>query len=206
PVANGPYDMTASKYGYLPGSANGVVVTDGGTTNKDFTLAPAPMVNVNGVVKDAAGGWPLYAKVVITASGTPTFTLYTDPVTGYYAQMLVAGISYTFQVTSLIPGYLPGGGAVPLSATLLSPTGTVVNWTLEADLTACNAPGYSYPPGVLFESFSTGTIPPGWSQTIFSGGGQWRFPLGTDPCDISNNTGGGGGFAILDSGCDGPVG
>ena len=81
--------MTASKYGFLPGSANGIVVTDGGDVQQDFTLSPAPAVTVNGVVRDGSGGnWPLYAKVVIKASGAPTFTMYTDPVTGYYSQNL----------------------------------------------------------------------------------------------------------------------
>jgi hypothetical protein len=205
----GTYDMTASKYGYLPGSANGVVVTDGGDTVQDFTLSVAPSVIINGVVKDGSGGgWPLYAKVVIKATGAPTFTLYTDPVTGYYSQMLVTGIPYTFQVNALIPGYLPGGGVVPLGPSL-APTATVVNWDLLVDSVSCNALGYSFPPGTLFEPFESGSIPAGWTQDNFSGGGIWRFPATAsgDGCanSGSNKTGGSGGFAVLDSDCDGLI-
>src|SRR5438552_13188187 len=34
--------MTASKPGFVPGSASGIVVTDGGTTTQNFSLAAAP--------------------------------------------------------------------------------------------------------------------------------------------------------------------
>ena len=200
------YDMTASKYGYLPGVANGIDVTDGGDVVQDFVLAAAPSVTVNGVVKDGSGGgWPLYAKVVIKATGAPTFTLYTDPVTGYYSQTLVSGIPYTFQVNAVASGYQQGGGVVPLGASTLAPSATVVNWDLLVDLVECRVPGYAYPAGTFFEGFSTGAQPAGWSQTNFSGGGTWHFPLSSDACGTPNNTGGGGGFAIVNSQCDGPV-
>ena len=202
----GTYDMTASKYGYLPGSANGIEVTDGGDVVQDFVLSAAPSVTVNGVVKDGSGGgWPLYAKVVIKASGAPTFTLYTDPVTGYYSQTVVSGVSYTFQVNAVSSGYTQGGGVVPLGVSGLAPTAVVVNWDLTADLVSCNAPGYVYPAGTLFEAFSTGALPAGWSNSAPNGGGTWRFPTGTDQCGRANNTGGSGGFAIADSDCDGFV-
>ena len=201
----GTYDMTASKYGYIPGTASGIGVTDGGDTVQNFALSAAPSVTINGVVKDGSGGgWPLYAKVVIKASGAPTFTLYTDPVTGYYSQTLVSGIPYTFTVTAVSSGYEPGGGVVPLIVAGMTPTAVVVNWSLIADLNACSAPGYVFETGTLIdETFSTGAIPSGWSQT-FSGGG-WEFPTGSDACGRSNNTGGSGGFAILDSDCIGIV-
>jgi hypothetical protein len=203
----GDYDMTASKYGFLPGAATGVAVIDGGTTNQDFTLAVAPSVNINGVVKDSQTGWPLYAKVTIKASGAPTFNLYTDPVTGYYAQTLVSGISYTFIVNAVPAGYLPGGGSVPLGSTRLAPDATVVNWNLDADPVVCTAPGYAFTTqvGHLFEDFESGHKPTGWTQTNFSNAGLWRFPTSTDECGRDNMTGGTGGFAIADSDCDGLV-
>jgi hypothetical protein len=40
----GTYDMTATKFGLVPGAAPGVVVADGATTTQDFALAPAPQV------------------------------------------------------------------------------------------------------------------------------------------------------------------
>jgi hypothetical protein len=202
----GTYDMTASKYGFLPGSANGVVVSDGGDTVQNFTLAAAPSVTVNGVVRDAATAWPLYAKVVIKASGAPTFTQYTDPVTGYYSQTVVSGIPYTFQVTAVSSGYLPGGGVVPLGASRLAPDATVVNWDLTADALSCNAPGYSLIVGGLSENFDSGSLPKGWTITNDStdGGGPWTINTGGDPCGQfpGNQTGGTGPYALANSNCD----
>ena len=202
----GTYDMTASKYGYIPGSANGIIVSDGGDVVQDFVLAVAPSVTVNGVVKDGSGGgWPLYAKVVIKATGAPTFTLYTDPVTGYYSQTLVSGITYTFQVTA--PGYDDGGGTVPLGASHLAPDALVRNWDLTVNALACNAPGYTQVVGGLFESFDSGSLPAGWSVVAdpasFS---QWTINTGPSPCgDLTGNmTGGTGPYAMENNDCDGP--
>ena len=146
---------------------------------------------------------------MISAPGAPTFTIYTDPVTGYYSQTLVAGVPYTFTVTA-VTQRLPAGrriGSAGVSG--LAPTATVVNWNLEADLVSCSAPGYAYPAGTLFEDFSAGALPAGWSTATPNGGGNWRFPATSagDGCANSgnNNTGGSGGFAILDSDCDGLV-
>jgi Carboxypeptidase regulatory-like domain/S-layer homology domain len=203
----GTYSMTASKFGFLPGSASGIEVTDGGTTNQNFVLAAAPTVAINGVVKDASGGgWPLYARVVITASGAPTFTLYTDPVTGYYAQTLVSGIPYTFTVTAVSGGYLPGGGTVPLIVSGFAPNAVVVNWDLLADLQTCQAPGYSFPPGTLFETFNTGSLPAGWSVENNGTGALWTITSGGDPCGQfpGNQTGGTGAYALANSNCSSP--
>lgn len=41
-LAAGSYDLTASKVGYVSGSATGVVVTAGSTTTRDFALAAIP--------------------------------------------------------------------------------------------------------------------------------------------------------------------
>ena len=203
--------MTAVKYGFLPGSANGIVVTDGGDAVQDFVLAAAPSVTVNGVVKDGSGGgWPLYAKVVITAPGAPTFIDVHRP--GDRLLQPDAGRGHPVH----LHGHggrqrLPAGRRLgsPRRRVPSTPTATVVNWSLEADLVSCNAPGYAYPSGTLFEGFSTGALPAGWSTETPNGGGNWRFPASTsgDGCANSgpNNTGGSGGFAILDSDCDGLV-
>ena len=110
----GTYDMTATKYGFLPGIANDVEVTEGNTTTQDFVLAPAPSQVVNGVVRDGSGGnWPLYAKVQVSGPGYPGSTFWTDPLTGYYQVTLVEGITYTFVITAVSPGYEVGGGPSP---------------------------------------------------------------------------------------------
>ncbi len=207
----GTYDMTASKYGYFPASANGVAVSDSGDTVQDFVLEAAPTAVVNGVVKDGSGGgWPLYAKIVVTASGAPTSTIYTDPVTGYYTITLVQGITWNFAVTAVGPGYLPGGGSVPLGTTRATTSGGVVqNWDLLVDALACNAPGYVQVTSGLAENFDAGVLPKGWSITNDSedGGYPWYIWEGADPCGAftGNLTGGTGPYALVNSNCDGFV-
>jgi hypothetical protein len=203
-VPVGTYSMTASKFGFLPASASGVVVTDGGDTVQDFTLTPAPSVVVNGIVTDGSGGaWPLYAKIVVTAPGAPTSTLYTDPVTGYYSLTLVQGITWSFAVSA--PGYVPGGGSLPLVPTMP----VVANWVLLVDAVACTAPGYAANGNVaLNESFDAGTLPPNWTVVNNTGNGAgWYINTGASPCgDVSGNlTGGTGPYALVDSDCDGLV-
>jgi Carboxypeptidase regulatory-like domain len=198
----GDYDMTASKFGYSSDSANAVPVTDGGDTVQDFELAPGVMVAVNGVVKDGSGeGWPLYAKIVITAPGYPGATLYTDPVTGYYGITLVES-NYNFAVTAVSAGYHPGGGPVTVSATAKNdPGGQVVNWSLLVDSPTCIAPGYGPPVGVVFENFESGGIPSGWTLQTNSGN-PWSVTTSI-PCEgLGNLTGGTGAFALADGLCD----
>jgi len=206
----GTYDMTASKYGFFPGSAEDVAVTDGGDTVQDFTLAAAPQTMVNGVVRDGSGGgWPLYAQIKITAPGAPTFNLYTDPVTGYYSQVLVEGTTYNFAITALVPGYTPGGGPLPLG--VVTPTGSAVvkNWDLTVDVLACNAPGYTLDISGLYETFDSGSIPASWivENNSEDGGQPWIGFEGADPCgEFSGNmTGGTGPYALVNSNCDGFV-
>ncbi len=197
----GTYNMLVTKYGFLPGSASGVPVTDGGDTIQNFTLSPAPSVLVNGVVRDGSGGgWPLYAKIVITGAGAPTFTIFTDPVTGYYSITLVTGITYNFAITAVSPGYNPGGGSLPL----LSTAPIVQNWDLTVDALTCNAPGYSQVTNGVFENFDAGVLPPGWTL-VTNQGNPWSF-ISSDPCGFfTNPTGGTGSFTASNSNCDGNI-
>jgi hypothetical protein len=210
----GTYDMTASKFGYLPAAADDVQVNVGETTVQDFTLAAAPSTLVNGTVRDAQGGWPLYARIQVSGPGYPGATLWTDPVTGYYQVMLVDGITYTFVITAVSPGYLPGGGDVALNVPLAHVPALVQNWTLTADPVTCNAPGYTGSgEEILFEDFSGGVIPPGWTVVNNSSGGdgvhptEWVVEDGGEPCNNypGNQTGGTGFFAVSDSDCPGPT-
>ena len=205
----GSYDVTASLFGYIPGTATGLVISDGGTTVQDFQLALAPTVLVVGTVRDGSGqGWPLYAKLVVTGpSGFPGATLFTDPVTGYYSLTVPAGVTYDFAIQAVGPGYVPGGGPLDLSSTVAvnAPQGFVANWTLSAAPT-CNAPGYEpgsfTGPPALSESFDAGTIPAGWNVNTVSGV-SWQVFTGGDPCFSfdGNQTGGSGPYAVLDSNC-----
>ena len=200
----GTYDMTATRFGYVAGSASGVVVNEGETTTQDFSLDLAPQAILNGVVRDGSGGnWPLYARVRIAAPDFAGATLFTDPVTGYYSTSLVTGIAYTITVTAVTPGYgsaeivLPFDGAAAIADTVIQ------NFTLTIDATTCNAPGYSVVGDGISESFDSGELPPGWT-VVNDGFGPWTIHTGPDCGFFSGNqTGGSGPFALVDSACDG---
>ncbi len=206
----GTYDMTATKYGYLPGSANDVPVTDGATTTQDFVLATAPSALINGVVRDGSGGnWPLYAKIQVSGPGYPGATLWTDPVTGYYQITLVEGLTYNFVINAVSPGYKTGGGPLPVGVPAQNAPLVVKNWTLDANFSTCNAPGYTPDIHGLFESFDGGVIPGTWTveNNSTDGGLPWTGFEGADPCGefAGNLTGGSGPYAIVNSNCDGFV-
>jgi N-acetylneuraminic acid mutarotase len=76
------YDVTASAFGYQSQTANGVAVTDGGTTVQDFALVAAPNHTVSGHVRDTDGN-PL-ANATVTVLGTPIPPATTDA-TGFYS-------------------------------------------------------------------------------------------------------------------------
>ncbi len=209
-LPTGDYGVTAARVGYGQSSAN-VSVSSGGDTVQDFVLSTTNTVLVNGLVKDGSGeGWPLYAKIDISAAGGfPGASLYTDPLTGYYSLSLYQGLTYNFVVTAMSPGYLPGGGPLslpPPPSAPGAPGGVVANWLLNVGAT-CDAPGYalgSFGPAVLTEGFDAGVIPPGWSVDSVSGSAVWQVYTGGDPCDefSGNRTGGSGPYAILNSNCD----
>ena len=164
-------------------------------------------VLVIGVVKDGTSqGWPLYAKLVVSRPGFPNVTLFSDPVTGYYATELEAGFVYDFVVTAVAPGYVPGGGPVDLSTT--AQNAQVASWSLFP-APSCNAPGFGpgsfVPPLALSEGFDGGVIPPGWTVDTSFGSG-WTVATGADPCGQfpGNQTGGAGPYAIVNNFCEGP--
>jgi len=139
PVSPPNYTVTASKYGYQTASVSGVVITNGGTTVQDFALNTAPSHVVSGYVTDATTGWPLYATLSVSGSGYPGATIYSDPLSGYYAITLADGVAYTFTVNAYVAGYSAGSAVV-------TPSGSNVtqDFPLNADTSACTAPGYHY--------------------------------------------------------------
>ena len=163
-VIAGTYSATASKYGFLPSTVNGIGVTAGVTTTQNFVLATAPSHVVSGTVSDSVTGWPLYASVVISGAGYPGSTLWTDPVTGFYSATLVDGITYTLAATAWVGGYDPG------SATA-APSGSDLTRNIAlASGTACGAPGYSPSAPLASQNWDTGVTPPalptGWLSVL----------------------------------------
>jgi Malectin domain/Carboxypeptidase regulatory-like domain/Kelch motif/Viral BACON domain len=70
------YDVTASAFGYVTETANGVVINDGQTTVQDFALDPSPSGSLSGTVTDDASN-PL-ANATVTILGTPIPPATTD--------------------------------------------------------------------------------------------------------------------------------
>ena len=205
----GVYDVTVTKFGFLPGAASDVEVIPDETTTLNFVLQQAPQALLNGVVKDGSGaGWPLYARVRIT--GPPEFNpaeLFTDPVTGYYGITLTAGVTYTLATEAVVPGYVPDLRALTLATPPGNRPEVVEIIALFIDATACNAPGYGLIADGLSESFEGGVLPEGWSILNNGSGGGWSIHTGPDPCGLfdGNATGGDGPFALVNSHCDGEV-
>ncbi len=103
----GTYTVTASLYGYQPATFTGIEVFYNTTTLQDFSLAQLPLANVHGTVRDGSGqGWPLYARINISADGFSQ-SLFSDPVSGAYQISLPEGVAHSFEVSALVPGYLP---------------------------------------------------------------------------------------------------
>jgi hypothetical protein len=178
-LAVGTYSVTASKYGFLSQTVNGVVISDAQTTVQDFALTPAPTYIVSGTVKDATTGWPLYAQITI-GGAYPGNPIWTNPATGYYSITLVAGLDYTFNVAAFSPGYQTTSGSITnLSAN------TTRSFTLDANLQRCLAPGYGFDVDGVFTNFdqvAPPSLPAGWSSvTVQMAPGQpkWATNEGT---------------------------
>jgi hypothetical protein len=77
----GTYDVSASAFGYVSQTTNGVDVTDGGTTTADFALQPAPSHTVSGHVFDTASAPIANATVTILGAPIPPATTDAD---GFY--------------------------------------------------------------------------------------------------------------------------
>ncbi len=90
----GTYTVEFSAYGYMPASFSGVAVAEDLTTTLNVSLDLAPSYTVSGKVWDPAAGWGLYA--MITIDGYPGLPIWTNPTTGNYSILLVAGQNYTF--------------------------------------------------------------------------------------------------------------
>ncbi|MBN1138337.1 MAG: S8 family serine peptidase, partial [Anaerolineae bacterium] len=168
-VMEGIYEVTASKYGYLPETVSGVAVVEDMITTQNFALDPAPSYTVSGTVTDANTGWPLYASIAV--EGAPIAPVWTDPVTGAYSVTLVAGMEYSFTANAWAPGYMTGVQPVGL---LMGDA--IVDIALDVDIGACNAPGYTQEVTQFYlENFESGYG--GWSMD-----GLWNPENQGDTC------------------------
>ncbi|MFJ2959744.1 carboxypeptidase regulatory-like domain-containing protein [Streptomyces sp. NPDC087270] len=188
----GTYTFTIDAYGYAEASVS-ASVSDGAGTHLDARLKQLAVEKVSGTVRDGAGhGWPLYAKV--TVKGVPGGPVWTDPQTGAYTLRLPEKHTYTLQITSTEPGYLPATRDVVVT------TGSSrADFALQGDTWAGTNPGYTLSVKTAStEPFdSTDSAAQAWSVVNAPGTTQgWVFD---DPGHRGNHTGGTGGFAIADS-------
>ena len=150
-LCEGTYDVTASAFGYLPETVNGVVITPASNTDQDFALDQAPIATVTGTVFDNSGhGWGLYARIDI--DGAPVSPVFTNPLDGTYSVDLPEGTIFTFHVSAVSPGYFPETRDVDPGANPTEDFGLVI------DGGVCNAPGYGFgsASGVFFDDFEGG--------------------------------------------------
>ncbi len=120
-TAPGTFDMSASKATFLPASAPGITVADGGISAADFALTPTPVLM-------AAGGSAVSAESCSPATGsldpgeTGAVSLAVKNVGSADTANLVATLQPTGGVTS--PGAPQAFGVVPAGGTPVSRTFT----------------------------------------------------------------------------------
>jgi hypothetical protein len=192
----GTYTVTAGTYGYPFALATELSVSSGATTTQNLTLtAYTNYYTVSGVISDANTGWPLYASLAVAGDpfGPPEGTFWNDPATGRYSLTLVEATTYTFDVSGWADGYLPVTRTVgPLTMDAAQ------DFALEADLSSCAAPGYTWQ-SLVSEDFETWP-PTGWSIVDNAGNGcVWYGDDALEDWEEGNYTGGSGNFADADS-------
>lgn len=188
----GDYELGFEIYAYRPAGGIGVTVNTDQTTGHDQSLEPLPTVTVRGTVTDGSGqGWPLYAGLDIT--GYPYGTVYTDPGTGRYEVELPADTAYNVLVTTEYEGYVDTTEQIEVGS---AGSGTTADFDLHVDVEAhCPALGYDPAYAGRFETFDDNQMPDGWTVETSIGDG-WLFD---NLEERANNTGGSGGYAMVNS-------
>ncbi len=191
-VPVGTYSLTASAFGYTPGSVTGITVNDGDAIVQDFALAALPSTVVTGTVTDAGHGWPLYARIDVVFNASTVATVYTSPFDGTYSVELPDGGPYEFTATSMIDGY-----ETATQTGIIVTSGLVVDFQLAAISPDCTAPGYGIPGSyAMFEDFEGSFPPAGWTVVDNGGDCTWESTATTGR---TNSTGGTGDAADADS-------
>ncbi|GHE72686.1 hypothetical protein GCM10014715_28570 [Streptomyces spiralis] len=188
----GSYELTAAAYGYRTGADGAMTVTEGASITRDFTLESAAGRSITGKVTDGSGhGWPLYAT--ITVDGVPGGPVFTDPFTGRYELRLPGDHDYKLKVAARYPGYRTVTKEIAVRG-----SDQAVDFAVPVDADAATAAGYELRTTGATEPFGSATAPPaGWSVVNAEGTtGGWDF---SDSAKRGNRTGGGGGFAAVDS-------
>ncbi len=135
-LPEGSYDMTVTAFGYNPGSASGVMVIDGQTTNQNFTLTLGPAHMVSGTVSDSGSGLPISGGTV-TILNTPIPPATTDA-NGMYAFPSVP--EGTYDIQSSARGY-----SSSTRTGVVVDQDVVVDFALDPTVAPCNPDGVDIP-------------------------------------------------------------
>jgi subtilisin family serine protease len=191
------YDVTAVAYGYQTQLASGITVRIDEVTSHDFFLPASDSFHVvEGVIRDATIGLPIYASITVAGNpvSPPQTSFWNDPVTGYYHLTLAEGVSYSLTINAWTTGLLPANHTLePLTADI------VLDLSLEAD-TSCTAPGYGIEVVPLITEDFESWPPSGWSIYAYSNTScLWYGDDSLEAVPEGNLTGGSGGFADADA-------
>jgi uncharacterized repeat protein (TIGR01451 family) len=158
-ASSGGYTVSTQAYGYVPASISGVNISPNLTTTQNFALNPAPLYVISGTVIDANTSWPLYAHLQITGQPIdppgPNNDRWTDPVSGFYSLTLPESFSATIKTSAWVAGYTSS------NINLIVAADATQNISLTANVLACNAPGYQFSDGGLYQDFEVWP-PAGW--------------------------------------------
>jgi hypothetical protein len=158
--------MTASKGGFVPGSASSIVVTDGGTTTQNFSLtaAAASACLTDTTQSDFLAGVPSTTIDLTTSpgdvkltnapsvdqqnqAGTTTGTGFGTPAPAWTGQTFIAGVTGQLVKTD-ITLFCNGCGATPPNLTL-SVRATSAGLPTGADLASTTVPGSTFASGAI---------------------------------------------------------
>ncbi len=129
----------------------------------------------------------------MTVAGPGGVSDYTTPANGKYSVTLPTGATYRLTFTPQYPGYQTVTKDVVVGTKNVTQSVAVPVET--NDCTA--APGYEFASDGEYQTFDTSALTGGWTVVDHVGNGQvWKL---TDDGNRGNNTGGTGGFAIIDS-------
>ena len=185
----GTYTLSLSAYGYESISYP-LTIGAGASETLNFLLDPLETYTLSGKIIDAETSWPLYTRVTYQFTdqeGTvQSDIVWTDPVEGTFAVDIPEQAECDFQIEAYVDGYRT------YSTSFTAPSAdSMVTYGLYP-CAECTAPGTSFKDTV--ETFDSTTLPSNWIST--GTGATWRFD---DPGERDNETGGTGGFAIIDS-------
>lgn len=194
------YTMTASAFGFIPQTVEGVEVAEEATVTQNFVLEELPNTRVFGVVYDGGlnenirHGYPLYAKLTFSMTGFSE-SVFTDPFTGEYEITLYNSQTYHVVVEPMLYGYTPYEQDLPIQQ---GATELEQDFYVNVDLAGCSAPGYGpeYDFRYDFEASDHGFTPGGtnssWAWGEFTSGPgaahSGNKGIATNPAGNYNNS------------------